>query len=117
MKTKLMEPRDILWNDAIKKDGWEKRYNDKFNKSNQFLVYKFLPKETYSEAVWEVRDFIAEEIARSNRQTSIAMIEEMIEMVECKIVKIDTFMVIEILVLKQLKQEVKKSLSELEGAK
>lgn len=47
---------------------WEKRYNEQFNQANAFLVFKFLPHETYSNAVWLVRDFIAKEIAQAKQE-------------------------------------------------
>lgn len=30
------------WEKVIKKDGWEKRYNEQFNQANAFLVFKLI---------------------------------------------------------------------------
>lgn len=37
---------------------WEKTFTKKFNGADSFLVYKYLPHETYANAVGDVRDFI-----------------------------------------------------------
>ena len=40
----------------------KKKFTEKFNTADKFLVYKFLPHETYANAVFDVWEFIEEAI-------------------------------------------------------
>lgn len=56
-----------------------KEFESRFNDANRFLVYKFLPHETYANAVGDVRDFLLSKLTtlvEQARQETVDYIEK-----------------------------------------
>lgn len=51
-------------------EKWKSEFHEKFNKADAFLVFKFLPHETYANAVGSVESFIENLLEQERKRMS-----------------------------------------------